>query len=84
MLLRASHEMGIDLGASYVVGDRYRDLEAGLAIGATDVLVLTGYGREEVEYHSERGRPRPTHVAADLAAAVDWILEREAGGAAKD
>ena len=84
MLLRAGDEMGIDLKASYVIGDRCRDVEAARAVGATDVLVLTGYGSREVEYHSGRERPRPTHVAKDLGAAVDWILNREAQRAADD
>jgi len=78
MLLRAQDEMGIDLAASYMVGDSVRDIEAGRRAGATTVLVLTGYGKGELEHQSHAWSSRPDHVAADLLDAVSWILEREA------
>jgi D-glycero-D-manno-heptose 1,7-bisphosphate phosphatase len=77
MLLRAQEEMGIDLAASYMVGDSMRDIEAGHAVGATTVLVLTGYGKGEQEHQAARWKVRPHHVAADLLDAVDWILASE-------
>jgi D-glycero-D-manno-heptose 1,7-bisphosphate phosphatase len=61
-----------------MVGDSVRDVEAGHRAGATPILVLTGYGRGELEYQSHAWAVRPRHVAADLLEAVDWILEREA------
>jgi len=78
MLLRAQDEMGIDLAASYMVGDSVRDIEAGRRAGATTVLVLTGYGKGELEHKSHAWSSRPDHVATDLLDAVSWILEREA------
>jgi D-glycero-D-manno-heptose 1,7-bisphosphate phosphatase len=80
MLLRARDEMGIDLVASYVVGDRFRDLEAGARVGATPILVLTGHGQDELQYHAAEASARPEYVAEDLLNAVRWILEREASG----
>jgi D-glycero-D-manno-heptose 1,7-bisphosphate phosphatase len=77
MLERARDEMGIDLAASYMVGDTVKDLEAGRRAGATSVLVLTGYGRGELEYQSHAWTVKPDHVAVDLFDAVSWILERE-------
>jgi len=44
MLRAAARELDIDLPASYMVGDRTTDLEAGLAAGAQPILVLTGDG----------------------------------------
>ncbi len=79
MLLRARDELGIDLARSYLVGDSMRDIEAGHRVGATTVLVLTGYGRGELEYRSAGWKTRPDHVAEDLMDAVLWILAREAG-----
>lgn len=76
LLLRARDEMGIDLEASYLVGDHLRDIEAGRAVGATTVLVLTGHGRDQLDQRRENG-PQPDHVAENLRAAVDWILGRE-------
>lgn len=77
MLLRARDEMGIDLAASYMIGDRSSDLEAGAAAGATPILVLTGYGQEQLEKHARESKVPPAYVARDLADAVDWINERE-------
>ncbi len=78
MLERARDEMGIDLPASYMVGDSVKDLEAGHRAGTTNVLVLTGYGRGELTHQSQAWPVEPDHVADDLLAAVDWILKREA------
>jgi len=77
MLLRAREEMGIDLASSYRVGDTVKDLGAGRAVGATTVLVLTGYGRGEREHQSHRWTVHPDHVCEDLLEAVQWILARE-------
>ncbi len=77
LLLRASDEMGIDLRASYLIGDSIRDVESGHRVGATTVLVLTGYGKGELEHRSDGWNVRPDHVAADLLEAVEWILARE-------
>ena len=59
-----------------MVGDKSSDILFGLALGAVPVLVLTGYGRE-AELELAAGPVRPAHVAADLAAAADWIVARE-------
>lgn len=77
MFLRARDEMGIDLESSYVVGDSARDIQAGDRIGATTVLVLTGYGRGELEHQSAGWKVRPTQACEDLLEAVRWILQRE-------
>ncbi len=78
MLWRARDEMGIDLTSSYMVGDSAKDLEAGHAAGTTTVMVLTGYGKGELQHRSHAWSVRPHHVAADLKDAVTWITEREA------
>jgi D-glycero-D-manno-heptose 1,7-bisphosphate phosphatase len=77
MLLRAREEMGIDLAASYMVGDTVKDLGAGRAAGATTILVLTGYGRGELAHQAQRWTVHPDHVCEDLLDAVHWILKRE-------
>jgi len=78
MLERARDEMGIDLPSSYMIGDSVKDLLAGRRAGTTTVLVLTGYGRGELQYQSHAWTVKPDHVADDLLDAVTWILEREA------
>lgn len=81
MLLSARDEMGIDLEESYVVGDSIRDVEAGAHAGCKTVLVLSGYGRGELEHQSHRWGTPPDHVALDLLQAVHWILDREKNAA---
>ncbi len=73
---RAAADLGLDLSASYMVGDKVEDIEFGAAIGAVPLLVLTGYG-EESRRRLEASGPAPAFVARDVLAAVDWILERE-------
>jgi len=69
---RAVAEFGIDPAASYAVGDRWFDVSLARTVGATGILVRTGYGADEEH------RP-PAGVAADavvnnLAEAASWLL----------
>jgi len=75
MVLRAAEELDLDLTRSYVVGDRWVDLELARSIGARGVLVLTGYGRGELEFVLPRKGLRPDFVARDLREAADLILK---------
>ena len=45
MLLAAVDKLGIDLGASYFIGDTDRDVNAALAAGVTPVLIDWPYNR---------------------------------------
>jgi D-glycero-D-manno-heptose 1,7-bisphosphate phosphatase len=74
MLERAAREHGLDLRDSFVVGDRYGDIELARRVGARGILVRTGYGDGELQWHSAKWEAPPDLVAEDLAAAVDWIL----------
>ena len=65
----------IDLERSYVIGDSKVDIDLGLNVGATSILVLTGYGLEQRELFGE-GTP-PAHIADDVLAAVKWIAANE-------
>jgi len=78
MLLRAEREMGIDLKDSYMIGDRYLDIQMAHAVGARGVLVLTGDGQMEIE--NRKNEPlQPHYVAENLLAAVQAILRGDAG-----
>lgn len=66
----AADEYEIDLARSFVVGDHPSDVELAHAVGARGIYVLTGHGqkhRAELQV--------PSVVVADIAAAVDAILE---------
>lgn len=64
---------GVELGQSYMIGDKLSDLECGWNAGVKcSILVRTGYGAEtEAHLPAPRG---PLWVVDDLPAAVDWIL----------
>jgi D-glycero-D-manno-heptose 1,7-bisphosphate phosphatase len=74
LLQRATREHALDLSASWVVGDRYADLEMGHAAGARGILVMTGYGRGEYELHHTRWTRQPDALAENLMEAVRRIL----------
>ena len=76
LVLRAASELGLDLAASTVIGDRPSDLTMAHAVGARGVLVLTGYGRGEWEYRRATFPVTPDHVAGDLLDAVEWMLRQ--------
>jgi D-glycero-D-manno-heptose 1,7-bisphosphate phosphatase len=71
---QAASDLGLDLSKSYVIGDRTSDLKAGRNIGAKNILVLTGYGRGELEYVLPNKDVTPDFVAETLNHAVDYIL----------
>lgn len=73
LLLRAAADLGIDLHASVMIGDTDADIEAGRRAGCRTVL-LTGSAGVAPPVASATGAWAADHVAADLAAAADWIL----------
>ena len=79
MLERAAREHALDLAASWVVGDRYGDLEMGFAARARGILVMTGYGRGEYEFHRAAWPRQPDVLAENLSDAVRCILQNGGG-----
>ncbi len=73
MLKMAERSHGINLATSFVVGDKCSDIETGKNAGCGTVLVLTGYGRTEIEHCT--GSRAPDHVAEDLLAAWEYVKE---------
>lgn len=72
-LLDAAAEFGVDLAASYMVGDKLIDLQCGWNANVKkSILARTGYGaefeRDELQTLAEAA------IVDDLPAAVDWIL----------
>jgi D-glycero-D-manno-heptose 1,7-bisphosphate phosphatase len=70
MLLEAAADFGIDLPASFMIGDRGSDIQAGRAAGCRTILVLTSYGKE----HQDCGAD---FVVEDVTAAIELALEKE-------
>jgi len=76
MLESAAREHGLDLRRSFVVGDRYGDIELALGVGAHSILVRTGYGEGEMKSNSAKWPAPPEFVAENMADATDWILRQ--------
>jgi D-glycero-D-manno-heptose 1,7-bisphosphate phosphatase len=76
LLLRAAHDLDLDLSRSYMIGDKASDLTAGRATNCGVILVETGYGVDVWQTWHECYQPG--FVAADLLAVVNWILDRNA------
>ncbi len=79
LLEKAARDLDIDLASSYLVGDRYNDLETGFRVNTPGILVLTGYGKGEYQYLRDSWSRQPDHVAKDLGGAAQWILRQAAG-----
>jgi D-glycero-D-manno-heptose 1,7-bisphosphate phosphatase len=67
LILESAARHQIDLVHSFLVGDRWRDIDSGAAAGCRTVLIDRDY-RERAPQHS------PDYSAKSLTAAVDWIL----------
>ena len=73
MIDRALESFDLDLSDSYVVGDRMLDMGLAHTIGATGILVRTGYGAIEEKQLPAGGGPH--HIVDDVLAAVKLILK---------
>jgi D-glycero-D-manno-heptose 1,7-bisphosphate phosphatase len=65
MLLKAADELGLDLEGSFMVGDRWRDVEAGRRAGCRTVFIDRGY--------LEPTPTDPDATVRDLGEAAVWI-----------
>jgi D-glycero-D-manno-heptose 1,7-bisphosphate phosphatase len=73
LLLESAESYGIELAASVMVGDRWRDVEAGRRAGCRTVFVDLGYDERKPE-------PPADYDATDLPAAASWILSQTGNG----
>ncbi|MBW1912620.1 MAG: HAD family hydrolase [Deltaproteobacteria bacterium] len=74
---QACESFDIDISSSYMVGDRYTDMELARRSNLKGVLVETGYGLGDMEYILPNKSVKPDHIAKDLLGAVQWILDME-------
>lgn len=77
LIERAAKDLSIDLRQSYMIGDKWSDIETGQRAGMKSILVKTGFAPDDP------GNTRPAHVkepdfiAHDLSDAAGWILSAE-------
>lgn len=68
LVKRAAQQHGIDLSLSYMIGDRWRDIDAGANAGCKTILIDRGYTERTPE-------SAPDVRVRSLSDAVDWILK---------
>jgi D-glycero-D-manno-heptose 1,7-bisphosphate phosphatase len=69
MLHQAAQNLDFDLSKCIVIGDKPCDIELGQAVGATTVLVRTGYGAEV----AAQGSAQPDYVVQNLSDAAETL-----------
>jgi D-glycero-D-manno-heptose 1,7-bisphosphate phosphatase len=70
MLLQAARQYDIDLPNSYMIGDRWRDIDAGANAGCKTILIDHGYDDRAPQF-------APDLRVKSLPEAADWILARD-------
>ncbi|MFC1947583.1 D-glycero-beta-D-manno-heptose 1,7-bisphosphate 7-phosphatase [Chloroflexota bacterium] len=65
---QAIQEHAINITASFIIGDRQQDIDAGRTLGCRPILVTTGPD------HSEESLKEADYTASSLLDAVNWIL----------
>jgi D-glycero-D-manno-heptose 1,7-bisphosphate phosphatase len=71
LLVQAAIEHGIDLAASYMVGDMTSDIEMGNRVHTTTILLKTGFGGGDAKYDA-----KPDVLARDILDAAEKIKPR--------
>ena len=77
LISRAARDFDIDLAGSWMVGDRYSDVELARNAGVQSMFVLSGYGRGEWEHQRSTWTEQPDLVAENLLEAVRVIAAEE-------
>ncbi len=73
---RAVKELNIDTGRSFMIGDKWSDVELAQKAGIRSVLVQTGFEPDDPG-NVRPGRVKdPDFTARDISEAADWILKK--------
>ncbi len=74
MIIEAARKHNIDLAASFMVGDRWRDIDAGYNAGCKTILIDYGYSERPPDHE-------PDLRVGSLREAADWIIRATPKGA---
>ena len=73
MIRQAQKDLGIDLAASFLIGDTVADVRCGRSAGLVTIGVQTGHS-----WNPDDGQP--DYMCRDLGEAVGWILAGKGRG----
>lgn len=76
LALRAAGELDLSMENSYMIGDKADDVLMALGIGASPILVRSGYGMASLDFLRAQGII-PACIADGILDAADWILTQE-------
>lgn len=74
MVEQAVEKYNLKPSETVVIGDRTLDIELGHRLGATTILVLTGYGLSDKKEIVSKGLTQPDYYADDLLSGVNSFL----------
>lgn len=74
---QASWELNLNSRNSWVIGDKLSDVTLARNMGGRGGLVLTGYGKKELERIKQNSETKPDFVAEDLLGAALWIQRED-------
>lgn len=77
LISRAANDFDVDLEQSWMVGDRYSDVELARNAGVNSMFVMSGYGRGEWEHQRASWTEQPDLVSEDLLEAVRLIVAKD-------
>lgn len=75
MFEKAINEYNIDIEKSYMLGDRFVDVESGKNLGVRTILIPEEHKREDVLREKNNWEYHPDFISDDFQNAVDWILK---------
>ncbi len=76
LFLKARKEFSFSRKDSFMIGDRYTDIEFGKKAGLKTFLVLTGDGEEEFLNNRHNWQYEPDYIVKDLLTAARFITKK--------
>jgi D-glycero-D-manno-heptose 1,7-bisphosphate phosphatase len=74
MLQQADKDLDLDLNRSIVIGDKLSDVQTAQRLNIPGILVLTGFGKGELEKYQQNWEKAPDNIAENLLEAASWFL----------
>ncbi len=72
MIVRAEQELHVMARGAYMIGDKLTDIELAENFGGRGILLLTGYGKQELK-KLDPNKHHPAYIGKDILDAVEWI-----------